>query len=243
MLVNFSHTQRESSTRGTFLPVSSGQSLCFTWFWVHLRFISGLPRVGCDWATSTQGSLTCVHLLVEMDSSERGLWVGWHHLLWGGAPSLLTSRSLSVRVQSRWSLWSQEWGLWGLLSHLGRAQCLLPPAIVFVSEYLFTGDRLQLLSLGSIHLLPQIREMETPRNLHWEDEGWRSVFSICFRLSWSLYSLPSWDMEMLLCPIKRVSGWLLFIYFSRICYGSGPKIFKLQQFLFILANSPKHLGS
>ena len=39
------------------------------------------------------------------------------------------------------------------ISYLGRAQLLLPPAIL---EYLSTGDELQLLGLGPIYLLPQI---------------------------------------------------------------------------------------
>ena len=34
-----------------------------------------------------------VHLLAKMDSSpERGLWEGWHHLLWGGSSSLFGPR-------------------------------------------------------------------------------------------------------------------------------------------------------
>ena len=37
-----------------------------------------------------------------------------------------------------------------MVSYLGRAQLLL----LFILEYLFTGDRLQLLSLGPIYLLP-----------------------------------------------------------------------------------------
>ena len=42
---------------GAFLLVSFGQSSSFAWFWVHVWFISGFPRV-------------CAHLLVRIDSSE-----------------------------------------------------------------------------------------------------------------------------------------------------------------------------
>ena len=41
-----------------------------------------------------------------------------------------------------------------VISDLGRAQLLLHPAIL---EYLSTGDKLRLLSLGPIYLLPQFR--------------------------------------------------------------------------------------
>ena len=42
---------------GAFLLVSFGQSSSFAWFWVHVWFIYGFPRV-------------CAHLLVRIDSSE-----------------------------------------------------------------------------------------------------------------------------------------------------------------------------
>ena len=48
------------------------------------------------------------------------------------------------------SLTSRMKTMWSFISFLGRAQLLLPPAIL---EYLSTGDELQLLSLGPIYLL------------------------------------------------------------------------------------------
>ena len=41
------------------------------------------------------------------------------------------------------------------VSRLGRAQPLLPPALIFTLGYLSPGDSLQLFSLGPIYLLPQ----------------------------------------------------------------------------------------
>ena len=49
-----------------------------------------------------------------------------------------------------------------LILYLSRVQLPLAPAIIFILECLSTGDKLQLLSLGLIYLLPH-REPETCR--------------------------------------------------------------------------------
>ena len=152
-------------------------------------------------------------------------------------PPFWPPRSLSVRVQSGWSLWPQEWGLWGLfISNLGRAQCLLPPAIVFVSEYLFTGDRLHLLSLGSIHLLPQISlESWRPQEIFtgkMKGEGLSFVSVSGCHGAYTAYLVGV--MEMLLCPIKGSQG-DFFCYFSRICCGEWSGFLNFNSFIYFLA--------
>ena len=51
--------------------------------------------------------------------------------------------SLTWRMRNTWSL------------YLGSAQLLLSPAIAFILEYVSIGDKLQLLNLGYIFLVPQ----------------------------------------------------------------------------------------
>ena len=61
--------------------------------------------------------LPCVRTSLSQDRFyRRGLWVGWHHLLWGDAPSLLSYKepfctyvpgkvSLTLRIRHMWSLY------------------------------------------------------------------------------------------------------------------------------------------
>ena len=63
----------------------------------------------------SQGPPMCVRASLSQDGLQhRGLWVGWHHLLWGGAPSLLTPEEpscvvrkvfLTPRMRNMWSLY------------------------------------------------------------------------------------------------------------------------------------------
>ena len=46
--------------------------------------------------------------------------------------------------------------MWSLYLLSKQDSVLLAPSIIFILEYLFTGDRLQLLSLGPIYFLSQI---------------------------------------------------------------------------------------
>ena len=73
--------------------------------------------------------------------------------------------------------------MWSSISYVGRAQHLLPPAVL---EYLSTGDELQLLSLGPNYFLPhsftilfksalkipgcEIRQEEEIKGIHIEKE-------------------------------------------------------------------------
>ena len=116
---------------GHFFQASCGQFPCFAWFWVHIWFISGSSPVSS-------------HSLSQDGFWWRGLWVGWHHLLWGVTTSLLTPRSVSAHVRSERSPWPWEWETCGLLPGQGS-----------LLEYLSTGDKLQLLSPGPVYLLPQ----------------------------------------------------------------------------------------
>ena len=59
-------------------------------------------------------------------------------------------------------------------------------------------------------------EIWTPRNLYWEDEGQRSVFSSLFRLTWSSYTLPSWGHRALVLSHQGTQGDFC-CYFGRIC--------------------------
>ena len=98
----------------------------------------------------SQGPPMCVCTsLSQVGFYWRGLWVGWHHLWWGEAPSLLISKQHFCTCGVRKvSLPSRMRNMW---SPLGMAQLLF----LFILEYLSTGDKLQLLNLGYIFLVPQ----------------------------------------------------------------------------------------
>ena len=60
---------------GHFFQVPSDQSSSFAWLWVCICYNSESPL--------------CVHASLSQDGFQRrGLWEGWQHLLWGGAPFL-----------------------------------------------------------------------------------------------------------------------------------------------------------
>lgn len=48
------------------------------------------------------------------------------------------------------------------ISYLGSTQLLLPPAVVFMLEYLSTAGKLQLLTLGPLYLLPHLHLVVLP---------------------------------------------------------------------------------
>ena len=64
----------------------------------------------------SQGPPMCVHVSLSQDGfQQRGVWVGWHHWLWGDASSVLTTKglfrgrvvrkvSLTLRIRDMWSL-------------------------------------------------------------------------------------------------------------------------------------------
>ena len=70
----------------------------------------------------------------------RGLWVGWHHLLWGDIPSFDLQRGFLHMYSQRRSPWLQGWGICGLLSSVwsGFSSSFTPDIL----EYLSIGDRL-----------------------------------------------------------------------------------------------------
>lgn len=60
--------------------------------------------------------LPCVHASLSQDGSQwRGLWVGWHHLLWGGAPSLFDLQGAFLLGRFPWLWESEVYGLWSLI--------------------------------------------------------------------------------------------------------------------------------
>ena len=69
------------------------------------------------------------HRLAKMDYQQRGLWVGWHHVLYGDTPSLLTSKEPFCACVVSFSLTSRMRNKWSLLSYLARAQP--PPSSCF----------------------------------------------------------------------------------------------------------------
>ena len=87
------------------------------------------------------------------------------------------------------SPWPQEWEICGLfIFYLGRTQLLSAPAIIFILEFLSTGDRLQLLSLGPIYLLPH--EIKTSADLVFPKSSFLGlqivVFLLCLHVASSL---------------------------------------------------------
>ena len=117
-----------------------GQSSCFARFWACIGCISGSSHVH-------------THLLAKMDSSKEAY--GKVDITYSEvAPTLFwPPRSLSVHVWLGRSPRLWNWGVCGLLSLIwaGLSSSLVPA----VSEFLSTGDELQLFSPGLIHLLLQ----------------------------------------------------------------------------------------
>ena len=99
--------------------------------------------------------LPCVraHLLAKVDSSEEAC--GYVGITYYGAapPPFLTSKEpFCTRVVGKVSLTeNEEYVVFYLLSGRGPASSLTPA----VMEFLSTGKKLQLFSLGPIYLLPQ----------------------------------------------------------------------------------------
>ena len=133
------------SYMGYFWRVSSGQSSCFAWLWVHIWFILyGSPHP------------MHAHLLAKMDSSTEAC--GKVDTTYYGvvSPPFLAPEEPFCTSIVRRSPWPQEREICGLfIFYLARAHLLLAAAIIFILEYLSTGERLELLSLGPIYLLPQ----------------------------------------------------------------------------------------
>ena len=78
-----------------------------------------------------------------------------------------------------------------MVSYLGRAQLLLPPAIVFL-EYLSREDKLQLGSLGPICLLPQF--CTYLRSL------WHEI-NLCFKIVF--FSSSSMSRGVVICSMFK----------------------------------------
>ena len=106
----------------------------------------------------------------------------------GCIPSLLTfEEAFCACVVGKASLTSRMRNVWSI-SYLGSSS---PLAVIFVLEYLSTGDKLQLLSLGPICLLPQVQGktnlvkqyMETVNKIQviW-GSFWSKVFCFLFEL-------------------------------------------------------------
>ena len=83
---------------GAVLPGFWWPVILFAWFWVPVWYNSILP---------------CVCASLSQDGFQhRGLWEGWHHLLWSGAPPFWTPKeafcsqgvSLTSRIRNMWSL-------------------------------------------------------------------------------------------------------------------------------------------
>ena len=61
----------------------------FAWFWI------------CIWCMSGSSLCSFASLSQQMDSQQwRGLWVGWHHLLWGDAHSVFDPQRAFLHVYS-----------------------------------------------------------------------------------------------------------------------------------------------
>ena len=70
-----------------FFWASSGQSSCFTWLWIQTGLSHGPPM--------------CVHASLSQEGFKgEGLWVDWHHLLWGGTPSLFDPQGAFLHMRS-----------------------------------------------------------------------------------------------------------------------------------------------
>ena len=100
----------------------------------------------------------CVHLLAKMDSSEEAKdrftssTMGWCLLpFW-------PPRSLSAHSwQGLLDVENEEYVVSLFFAWAGLSS-FLPLLLYFVLEYMFTGDKVQLLCLGPIYLLPQEHE-------------------------------------------------------------------------------------
>ena len=103
--------------------------------------------------------LLCVRASLSQDAFyQRGLWqVDITYYGVAPPPFLTLEEPFCACVVWKVSLPSRMRNMWSFTSYLGRAQLLLPPAIL---EYLSTRDKLQLLSLGPIYLLPQYEPLE-----------------------------------------------------------------------------------
>ena len=135
---------------GHFFQVSLGQSSLLCWllspYWVYLKIFL----------------FVCVHLSQD-GFQQRGLWVGWYHLLWGGAPSLFDLQGTFLRLCSWEGLLDLENEKYvSSVFYVGRAQLLLPPAVL---EYLSTGNDLQLISLRSRYLLSHYNCLRMKRQI------------------------------------------------------------------------------
>ena len=109
------------------------------------------------------------HLLAKMDSNIRVLG-SWQDVLCSGATTLWPLRKLSMPVLFWRAPWPQEWELPGLfIFYPSRMQ--LPLALAILLNYLSTGDRFQLLSLGPIYLVL------------WFTQFWQSKDSLKLSLS------------------------------------------------------------
>ena len=71
----------------------------------------------------------------------------------------------------------------------GLSLSYYPPAIIFILEYLSTGDKLQLFSLGSIYLLPQGGEQGGGK---WRPSDYSPGHQLQAGLSCRMYLARSW---------------------------------------------------
>ena len=128
----------------------------------------------------------CVHFSAKMDTSEKSVTYS------GVAPPPLwffKELFYTCSMQSGMSLPLGMMNMSSFISYLGWAQPLLPPAIL---EYLSIGEKLQLLSLGPIYLLPhnclfighyEIDLTRTKRNF-WTYHAQRQHQLICIPLQY-----------------------------------------------------------
>ena len=114
--------------------------------------------------------------LSQEQFQQRGLWVGWHHLLWSGVLSLWPSKRLSVSCVVGKVFWTfRVRNMWAFISYLGRAQpCLL---LLLLRNFCPQGTKSSCSSWGpSTFCLKFLPERCEPTGSHyWEEEGWRSV--------------------------------------------------------------------
>ena len=132
---------------GHFFWVSPGQSSCSAWLSVHIWYNSASSPVR-------------VHLLAKMDSSTETLEsltppiMGWH-------PSLFSPQGTFLCMNSWKDLFDLKNEKYVVsLSFIWAGLRSSASAIIFILEYVSTGDRLQLLSLGPIYLVSQ-KEMKS----------------------------------------------------------------------------------
>ena len=170
----------------------------------HLAGLRVLPSVG-------------VHLLAKMDSSARVSGKLIEHItIWHILPSLsplfcacvIWEVSLTSRMRNMWSLY--------LLSKQDSAPpCSCHYLYLGVSEHRWEVQAAQIRAHPSpVSNLPW--EMWTPRNLYWEDEGWRSIF---FRLAWGPQTRPNWGHGTLTLSCGGTPGWLLVLFQQGLFWG------------------------